>query len=51
MTDKLKIRIGQDVPNVVLAADKKIVQANDIISVRQQPVAKMGAEKTCSAGY
>ena len=50
MSDKLKLRMVQKVFNITFAACEKVIDANDFITSSQEPVYKVAAKKTGSAG-
>lgn len=48
--DQLEVRLAEQVADIGLLARKEIVEANDIVSLGDQPFAEMGAEKPGAAG-
>ena len=50
MPDEFEIRIFEEMRDVLFAAGEEIIDANDIVAVLEQPVAKMGAKKSGAAG-
>jgi hypothetical protein len=48
---ELEVRPRQQVRDVRLLAGEEIVDANDVMSLVDQPFTQMAAEKTCAAGY
>jgi hypothetical protein len=49
MAQELKSRLANEMLDVALRAGKKIVQANDLMTSRHQPIAQMRAEKARTA--
>ena len=50
MKHKAEMRMGEKVLDVLLAAGDEIVEADDIVALGQEAVAKVGTEKTRAAG-
>ena len=49
--DQLEIRLGQQMGHVALLAGEEIVQADDVVTLRNQPVAQMRTQKSRAAGH
>lgn len=47
---QLEARMGEQVSDVILAASEEIVDAEDVMAIRDQAVAEVRAEKTGAAG-
>jgi hypothetical protein len=43
--------MADHVLDILLPAGKEVVNANDIVPIRQQPIAKMRAQEAGSAGH
>ena len=50
VADQLEVRAGQQMGDIRLLAGEEVVQADHVVTVFQQPLAEVGAEKTSSAG-
>ena len=50
MAHQLEVRVGGKRGDVLLPAGEKIVDADDLIAIVQEPLAKMGAEETRTPG-
>ena len=50
MANDFKVLLVVQVPDVFLTAGEKVVRDNHFVTVGQQPVRKVGAEETGSAG-
>lgn len=48
--DQFEVRIADQVLNVRLAAGEKVVDADDVVSASDQPVAQVTSEKSGTAG-
>ena len=46
MPDKLKIRVVQQMPDIILGAGKQIIYANDVITLLQETITEVRAQKT-----
>ena len=49
--DQLEVWLAEQMADIGLLAREEIVEANDIMPLRNQPFAEMGAEKPGSAGH
>lgn len=49
LLDELKSRLVVEMRDIIPAARNQIVYGNDLIPLRQKPVAQMRAEKACPA--
>lgn len=47
MTDQFEMWVAKQVGNIVLGAAVEVVDADDVASVRNQPLAQMGAKEAC----
>ena len=50
VTDAFKVRISQEMADVVLAAGEEVVEAQDLLPLGEQPFAEMRTEKAGAAG-
>ena len=50
MAHELEMRVVQQVDDVVLGAGEEVVHADHVVTVAEQPLAEVGAEKTGAAG-
>ena len=50
MPDKLKIRVVQQMPNIILRTSKQIIYTNDVIALLQESITEVRAQKTGSSG-
>ena len=49
MPNKAKCSTGLQVPQVIRAAGAEVVQADDLVPVRQNPVAEMRTDEACGS--
>jgi hypothetical protein len=51
VADQFKVGAPQQAGNVGLLAGEKVVQTDDVVSLFDQTLTNVGAQKTSSAGY
>jgi|TARA_B110000037_G_scaffold215193_1_gene272254 hypothetical protein len=49
MADKLEVRIGKEVGDISFPAGKKVIKADDVVTLVKEALAEMGAEESSSA--
>ncbi|MED5517292.1 MAG: hypothetical protein VX612_01050, partial [Pseudomonadota bacterium] len=51
MAHELEMRVGQQIGDIIPGTGEKIIDAQHILTARQQALAQMAADKTRAAGY
>ena len=49
VADELEIGVGEEMPDVVLAAGEEIVDADDVVALAEEALAEMAAQKSRAA--